>query len=55
MQPYNRFLVPTLRVGMQAPTLRVEWWDAERPRGHSQAEPGNEELVNDQLSKGRDD
>ena len=35
-------IVPTLRVGMPHLTLRVRFWDAERPRLHSHAERGND-------------
>ena len=38
----RRSLVPTLRVGMQLGTLRVQARDAERPGRHSHAERGNE-------------
>ncbi len=35
-------IVPTLRVGMPPRTLRVRFWDAERPLLHSHAERGND-------------
>ncbi|PMU10821.1 hypothetical protein C1Y11_09705 [Pseudomonas sp. FW305-20] len=36
-------IVPTLRVGMPHWTLRVRFWDAERPWLHSHAERGNDQ------------
>jgi len=37
-------IVPTLRVGMHPVTLRVTQADAERPKRHSHAERGNDQV-----------
>ena len=36
-------IVPTLRVAMHPPTLRVKAMDAERPGRHPHAERGNDQ------------
>ncbi|TWS10839.1 hypothetical protein FJD35_07325 [Pseudomonas mandelii] len=46
-------IVPTLRVGMHPRTLRVRFWDAERPLLHSHAERRNDQLRDDHLVTGQ--
>ncbi|AWY40263.1 hypothetical protein DKY63_10310 [Pseudomonas putida] len=43
-------IVPTLRVGTPPVTLCVTLWDAERPRLHSHAERGNDQIKRSQPS-----